>query len=87
MKSNVVLVGVVISLAALAGCNKQTPETPPASAVVVPSNSASAPFPVGPASDPSLPSAAAVASQPASSAAPETPTPVASSPASAASQP
>ena len=86
MKSNLILVGVLVSFAALAGCSKQTPETPPASAVVVPSDSAPGSFPVAPASDPSLPPASVVASPSASSAAPEA-TPAASSPASAASQP
>jgi hypothetical protein len=69
-------IAVCAALAALtAGCERQTPDSPPATAVVLPASSPTPPL--APASDPSLPPESVVANAPAAPASDTTPsTPV-----------
>lgn len=63
MKALLTSTTVAIALAGFAACTRQTPDQPAPTAIVV-APVASAAFPSGPASDPSLPPASVVASQP-----------------------
>lgn len=58
---------ISLALVALVACSRQAPDTPAATAVVVPASASVRPqIPSSPASDPSVPTASSVASGPGS---------------------